>query len=68
MRDGRARTITGRAALAIAVAALGGWLVTEATGPARHARAAATGGRCILCNAFGASNLPRICNTCNNKH
>jgi len=24
-------------------------------------------GRCILCNAYGASHAPRVCNSCNNK-
>jgi len=24
--------------------------------------------RCILCNAYGASQMPRICGSCNNKH
>ena len=24
--------------------------------------------RCILCSSFGASHVPRICTTCNNKH
>ncbi len=23
--------------------------------------------KCILCNSFGANQVPRICNTCNNK-
>ena len=29
--------------------------------------ACANAGRCILCNAYGASQAPRICNSCNNK-
>ena len=31
-------------------------------GPALHA------GRCILCNALGASKAPRICNSCDAKY
>ena len=28
---------------------------------------AATANRCILCNTYGASQMPRICGSCNNK-
>ena len=66
MRDGRLGS-TGRVALALAAVMLGGWLATVFVGPAPDAHAAIAGGRCILCNAFGASNAPRICNSCNNK-
>jgi hypothetical protein len=32
-----------------------------------HRDACANAGRCILCNAYGASHAPRICSSCNNK-
>ena len=28
---------------------------------------ALSGNKCILCNAFGANQVPRICTSCNNK-
>jgi hypothetical protein len=57
--------------LAVAVAACvgGGFAHVHAgkigqTGHEEHCFAA---GRCILCNAYGASHAPRICGSCNNK-
>jgi len=37
------------------------------TGAADRSDAALAAGRCILCNAFGANQAPRVCNSCNNR-
>jgi len=36
-------------------------------GHASHEAPCLAAGRCILCNAYGASHAPRICGSCNNK-
>jgi hypothetical protein len=48
----------------VALALVAGYV---AVGAADSATAAFAAGRCILCNAFGANQAPRICNSCNNK-
>ena len=36
-------------------------------GQTSHDEHCLAAGRCILCNAYGASHAPRICSSCNNK-
>lgn len=53
------------AAVAACVAGVG----VRAGGGERPATAAGpVANHCILCNAYGASQMPRICTSCNTKH
>lgn len=63
-----ARTMArvGLVVAAVLVAAVGVG-VRAGSGEKPSAVAVPMANRCILCNAFGANQVPRICTTCNNK-
>jgi len=53
--------------VAAVAACMVGFGVRAGSGPRASMSEVATANRCILCNTFGANQMPRICNTCNNK-
>ena len=58
---------TGVIACCLAGLAAGGISLAGHASPTCHGDPCVTAGRCILCNAYGASHAPRICTSCNNK-
>ena len=50
----------------VALVLAAGFLVVG-TQAADRGDSALAAGRCILCNSYGASHAPRVCNSCNTK-
>ena len=42
--------------------------ILAVSGEPRPSETALLGNKCILCNAFSPTHVPRICNSCNNKY
>jgi len=61
-----ARTMVG-VGLLLAAVLVAGVGVRAGSGEKPSTAAVPMANRCILCNTFGANQVPRICTTCNNK-